>query len=299
MDRFHIMSVYVAVAEEQGFASAARRLGMSPPAVTRAVATLEQNLGVRLLNRTTRLVRTTEAGQRYLEDARRVLSEADAIDEAVSGVSSEPRGQLTITAPVLFGRIYVMPGIVEYLERYSEMEIATIFLDRNVNLVEEGIDLGVRIGQLADSGMHAIRVGSVRQVVCATPGYLQRFGRPENPAQLTQHRLIASSAVGNTNLWKFNSSQGQAGQRIKPRLSVTTNDAAIEAAMQDFGITRLLSYQCAALVAEGKLEILLENFEPDPWPIHIVHHEERNRSTKVRKFIDFLAHRLRTDPQLD
>ena len=151
MDRFHLMNVYVAVAAERGFASAARRLGLSPPAVTRAVATLEQNLGVKLLNRTTRLVRMTEAGQRYLEDARRVLSDADAIDEAVSGVSSEPRGQIAITAPVLFGRMYVMPGIVEFLERYGEMEISTLFLDRNVNLLEEGLDLGVRIGQLAVS----------------------------------------------------------------------------------------------------------------------------------------------------
>ena len=169
MDRFHTMSVYVAVAEEQGFASAARRLGMSPPAVTRAIATLEQRLGVRLLQRTTRHVRTTEAGQRYLEDARRVLAEVDAVDEAVSGINAEPRGHLAITAPVMFGRMFIIPGIVEYLEHFPDTEISALFLDRDVNLLEEGVDVAVRIGELADSSMRALRVGSVRQVVCASP----------------------------------------------------------------------------------------------------------------------------------
>jgi DNA-binding transcriptional LysR family regulator len=299
MDRFHLMNVYVAVAEEAGFNGAARRLGMSPPAVTRAIAALEKHLGVKLLNRTTRMVRMTEAGQRYLEDARRVLAEADAADEAVTGISSDPRGHLALTAPVLFGRMYIMPGIVEFLELHAEIEISALFLDRNVNLLEEGLDLGVRIGELADSSMRAIRVGSVRQIVCAAPEYLQRFGLPQTPKQLAQHRLIASSAVSNPVIWKFSSPQGLRNQRIKPRLTVTTNDAAVEAAVQGFGITRLLSYQSAAQVAEGRLQILLQDFEPEPWPIHIVHREARNHSTKTRRFIDFLTHRLKSDPRLN
>jgi len=159
MDRFHLMSVFVAVAETEGFAAGARRLNMSPPAVTRAVAALEEQLGVKLFNRTTRFVRTTEAGQRYLTDARRILADIDAADEAAAGINAEPRGHLTITAPVMFGRMHVMPGIIKYLERYPGTEVSAVFLDRVVNLLEEGIDVGIRIGELPDSSMQALRVG--------------------------------------------------------------------------------------------------------------------------------------------
>jgi DNA-binding transcriptional LysR family regulator len=165
MDRFHLMNVFIAVAEEQGFASGARRLSMSPPAVTRAIAALEQRLGVKLLNRTTRHVRTTEAGYRYLEDTRRVLAEADAADAAVSGINTEPRGHLAITAPVMFGHMFVMPEIIDYLERFPATEISALFLDRDVNLLQEGIDVAIRIGELPDSSMRALRVGVLVHLV--------------------------------------------------------------------------------------------------------------------------------------
>jgi len=299
MDRFHLMNVYIAVAEEQGFASAARRLGMSPPAVTRAIAALEQHLGVKLLNRTTRYVRTTEAGQRYLEDSRHVLAEVDAVDQAVSGINAEPRGHLAITAPVMFGRMFVMPGIVEYLERFPAIEISALFLDRDVNLLAEGIDLGVRIGELPDSSMRALKVGSVRQVVCASPEYLRRHGKPERPQDLSAHTLINSSAVSDVPNWIFNTAQGMRNQRIQPRLVVTSNAAAVEAALADFGLTRLLSYQVAPQLADGRLQIVLEEFEPEPRPIHIVHREGRFASPTVRSFIDFIAARLRGDSLLN
>lgn len=299
MDRLHTMSVYVAVAEEQGFASAARRLGMSPPAVTRAIATLEQRLGVRLLQRTTRHVRTTEAGQRYLEDARRVLAEVDAVDEAVSGTNAEPRGHLAITAPVMFGRMFVMPGIVEYLEHFPDTEISALFLDRDVNLLEEGVDVAVRIGELADSSMRALRVGSVREVVCASPEYLRCRGRPSSPEALAGHSVIMSSAVSDVPSWRFNTAQGMRAQRLKPRLVVNTNDAAVEAAVQGFGVTRLLSYQVAPHLADASLEIILEAFEPEPRPIHIVHREGRFASATARSFIDLIAERLRNDGVLN
>lgn len=299
MDRFHLMNVYVAVAEEQGFASGARRLGLSPPAATRAVAALEQRLGVKLLNRTTRHVRTTEAGQRYLEDARRVLTAADAVDEAISGANAVPRGRLTLTAPVMFGRMFVMPVIVEYLQKFPDTEISALFLDRDVNLLEEGVDVAVRIGDLPDSSLRALPVGSVRQVVCASPAYLRSHGKPSSPEELVGHSLVASSAVSNALNWRFSGDQGDRSPRLRPRLTVTSNDAAIEAALLGFGITRLLSYQVARHVADGELQLLLETFEPESRPIHVVHREGRLASATVRSFIDFTAAKLRADKLLN
>jgi DNA-binding transcriptional LysR family regulator len=298
MDRFQLMNVLVAVAEEEGFAAGARRLRMSPPAVTRAVAMLEERLGVKLLDRTTRYVRATDAGLRYLEEARRILADVEAAEQSVAGGNAEPRGQLTVTAPVLFGRMFVMPGIVDYLERYPKTEVSAVLLDRPVNLLEEGIDVGVRIGELADSTMRALRVGSVRIVLCASPDYLKRQGTPRAPQDLTEHSTIASSAGSGAIHWRFDTGDGMRPVRVRPRLTVTTNDAAIEAALCGFGITRLLSYQVAALLAARKIKLVLEAFEPPPWPVHIVHREGRYASAKVRAFVDLMAERLRADPAL-
>jgi len=293
------MTVFVAVAEEESFAGGARRLGMSPPAVTRAIAALEDRLAVKLLNRTTRYVRTTDAGQRYLEDARRIIGEADEADEAAAGINAEPRGHLAITAPALFGKLYVLPSIVEFLHRYPAMEVSALFLDRVVNLLEEGLDVGVRIGELPDSSMRAIRVGYVRRVLCASPDYLEKYGVPQNPAELSGHNIVSASAVSPTIEWKFSQGSELAVVRVKPRLTVTTNDAAIEAAVQGFGITRLLSYQVAPHLASGQLKILLSEFEPAPMPIHVLHREGRHASVKVRAFIDLIAVRLRENRALN
>ena len=309
MDRLHLMGVYVAVAEEQGFAAAARKLHISPPAVTRAIAALEEHVKVKLLNRTTRHVRTTEAGQRYLDDARRILADADAADEAAAGINTEPRGHLTVTAPVLFGRMFVIPGIVEYLKRYPDTQIGAQFMDRNVNLLEEGIDVGIRIGELPDSSMRALSVGSIRLVLCASPDYLQQHNLPRKPDELLKHTIIASSAGNNAVGWRFNTRNGKQTTkgktleektlRIKPRLTVTTNDAAIDAAVRGFGITRLLSYQIAPQLASGKLKIILSEYEPPPRPIHIVHREGRYTSSRTRAFIDLMAEQLRSNPALN
>lgn len=298
MDRFHLMSVFVAVAEEEGFAAGARRLGMSPPAVTRAVASLEESLGVTLLQRTTRHVRATEAGLRYLEDARRILQDVQIADEAAAGINAEPQGVLAVTAPVLFGQMYVMPGIVDYLQRYPKTSVEAVFLDRVVNLLEEGLDVGVRIGALPDSSMRALRVGEVRHIVCAAPSYISQFGSPKIPTEIGQHALIASRAGNMGQDWRFESNGDAINVRVNPRLTVTTNDAAISAACQGLGITRLISYQVADLVKNGQLQRLLEEFEPPALPIHIVHREGRLASTKVRAFIDLLAARLRSDSSL-
>ncbi len=299
MDRLTEMQIYVAVAECEGFAAAARRLGVSPPVVTRAVADLEARLGVKLLNRTTRYVRATDAGQRYLEDARRVLAAADEADEAAIGINAEPRGHLTVTAPVLFGRIYVMPGMVDYLQRFPATEVSALFVDRVVNLLEEGVDVAVRIGELGDSSFKALRVGSVRKVLCASPDCIARHGFPANPEALTNHPIIVATNLSANIEWRFMQGAKPLAVRIKPRLCVTSNDSAIEAAVRGLGITRLMSYQVAPELASGKLKILLSEFEPAPVPIHILHREGRYAATKIRSFIDLMTERLRANKSLN
>lgn len=299
MDRLHLMTVYVAVAEEEGFAAAARRLAMSPPAVTRAISALEDRLGVKLLQRTTRHVRVTEAGERYLDDARRVIAAADEADEAAAGINAQPRGHMTVTAPVLFGRMYVMPGIVEYLRQHPETSVSALFLDRVVNMLEEGVDIGIRIGELSDSSYRALRVGHVRRVICAAPSYLKRHGIPQTPHDLKQHQVIVASSLSQNIEWRFVNQGEPLSVRIKPRLTVSSNDGAIEAASLGLGVTRLISYQVAPLLAAGKLKVVLSEFESPKVPIHIVHREGRHASAKMRSFIDLMAERLRAEPSLN
>lgn len=299
MDRLHLMTVYVAVAEEEGFAAAARRLAMSPPAVTRAISALEDRLGVKLLQRTTRHVRVTEAGERYLDDARRVIAAADEADEAAVGINAQPRGHMTVTAPVLFGRMYVMPGIVDYLRQHPETSVSALFLDRVVNLLEEGVDVGIRIGELSDSSYRALRVGHVRRVICAAPSYLKRHGIPQTPQELKQHQVIVASSLSQNIEWRFVDQGEPLSVRIKPRLTVSSNDGAIEAACLGLGVTRLMSYQVAPLLAAGKLKVVLSEFESPKVPIHIVHREGRHASAKMRAFIDLMAERLRAEPSLN
>lgn len=299
MDRFHLMTVFVAVAEQESFAAGARRLGMSPPAVTRAIASLEDRLGIQLLTRTTRYVRATDAGLRYLEHARRIIAEADEADEVAAGVHAEPRGQLAVTAPVLFGRMFVIPSMVEYLQRFPDMSISALFLDRVVNLLEEGLDVGIRIGELPDSTMRAIGVGYVRRVVCASPAYLKAQGTPKSPADLARHTIIAASPVSPSVDWKFAHGKKTLGVRLTPRLSVTSNEAAIAAAVQGFGVTRLLSYQIAPYLASGQLKAVMGAYEPARLPIHVVHREGRQASAKVRTFVDLLAEKLQADRALN
>lgn len=303
MDRFHVMAVFVAVAEEEGFAAAARRLRMSPPAVTRAVAGLEERLGVRLLTRTTRQVRTTEAGARYLEDARRILAEADEADEAAAGINAAPRGNLAITAPALFGKLYVIPLIAAYQEAYAQTTVSALFADRVVNLVEEGLDVGIRIGPLPDSALRAIPVGQVRRVVCAAPSYLKEHGTPRRPEDLARHRIIAATSVTSGAEWTFSGKRDTKQKertrvRLTPRLLVNTNDGALEAAKAGFGLTQLISYQVAQEVAAGTLKIVLTKFQDSSLPIHVVHREGRHASAKVRSFVDLAVSRLRADPAL-
>ena len=293
MDKLHLMTVFVAVAEEESFAGGSRRLAMSPPAVTRCIAALEARLGVKLLDRTTRYVRVTEAGQRYLDDARRIIAEVDEADDAVVGINATPKGHLTVTAPVLFGRMYVTPLMVDYLNLYPEMDVSALYLDRVVNMMEEGVDVGIRIGELPDSTMKALKVGYVRRVLCAAPDYVQRQGLPQSPDQLMQHTIISASSISPSVEWKFKQNNELTTIRIKPRLVVTTNDAAIEAASTGFGITRLMSYQIAPQLANNALQIILPEYELAPLPVHVIHREGRHKSARVRSFVDLMVEGLR------
>jgi len=214
-------------------------------------------------------------------------------------VDADPRGLLSITAPVLFGRMFVMPSVVNYLGRYPDMSISMLFLDRIVNLLEEGMDVGIRIGELPDSTMKAVSVGHVRRVVCASPNYLKHNGVPQTPLDLAKHTVIAASAVTPTVEWQFVTNNKKLSVKVNPRLTVTNNDAAIQAALQGFGITRLMSYQLAPHLASGQLQTILSAYEQPRLPIHVLHSEGRQASAKVRTFVDMLVDRLRTDKTLN
>lgn len=295
MDRLRTMAVFVAVAEEEGFAAAARRLQMSPPAVTKAIAELEARLGIKLLNRTTRFVRATEAGHRYLEDVRRILADVDAADETAAGINATPSGELSVTAPMLFGKKFVLPGVVDYLNRFPETRVSAVFLDRIVNLLQEGFDVGVRIGELPDSSIRALRVGAVRTVVVGSPLYLKKFGIPTHLEALHDHTLVTVSAGSGSQAWRFSADGETRPLRIRPRLTVTSSDAAVSAAVLGFGLSRLLSYQVASEISSGALQLVLADFEPPPKPVHIIHREGLVQSAKVRAFVDLMSDRLRED----
>lgn len=298
MDRLELMTIFVAVAEAESFSGGARRLAMSPPAVTRAISALESRLAVKLLDRTTRYVRVTELGQRYLDDARRIIAEVEEAEDALVGINGIPKGQLSLTAPVLLGKMFVMPVVVEYLQRYASMDVNALFLDRVVNMMEEGVDVGVRVGDLPDSSLKAVRVGQIRRVLCASPQYLAEHGIPHHPQQLQEHRIVAATGVTPSVEWRFWQEQQSLAVRLRPRLTVTTNDGAIEAAVAGFGITRLMSYQISALVDSGQLAIVLPEFESAPLPIHVLHREGRHKSARVRSFVDLIVERLRQQTAL-
>lgn len=299
MDRFQEMQIFLAVAEEQGFAAAARRLKISPPSVTRAIAAMEVRIGTQLLSRTTRSLHLTEAGQGYLDDCRRILAELDEAEEAAAGSYSIPGGQLTVTAPVLFGELFVAPVVGDYLDRFAQVNIHALLVDRVVNMTDEGVDVAVRIGHLQEAGQQAIKVGEVRRVVCAAPAFLDRHGRPLHPEQLRGANIVTSSSSQLVSEWQFMDAGQALSVAIEPRLVVTANNAAISLARLGWGVTRVLSYQVASHVADGELEIVLEDFEPPALPIHVVFQKSSRVPAKVRTFVDFLASRLGQDVALN
>ncbi|MFK3971700.1 LysR family transcriptional regulator [Pseudomonas sp. NPDC087358] len=298
MDRFQEMQVFIAVCEERSFAMAARRLNMSAPSVTRAVAALEKRIGTLLLSRTTRSVHLSEAGQRYLTDCRRILTELEEAEDSAGGSIAAPVGQLTITASQLFGELFVMPLVVGYLQQYPGVSVNALLLDRVMHMVEEGIDVAVRIGHLLDSSQHGVKVGEVRRVLCASPAYLDAHGRPQRPADVLQHQLAVSAASVLVRRWEFVEAGKPVEIDLQSRLTVSANQAAISAATLGWGLTRVLSYQVASRVASGELEIVLEDFELPPLPVYVCYQAERKMSGKVRTFVDYCVERLSQDPAI-
>ena len=298
MDRLHLIEVLVAVVDAQGLASAARKLRISPPAVTRAINELEAHLGVRLLTRSTRSVRVTEAGAAYAESCRRILADLAEADDSASDVQGVPRGLLTITAPVLFGSMHVMPIVTEFLQRHPGVNASCWFFDRVVNMLEEGVDVGVRIGALPDSSLQAIRVGSMRVVICAAPSYLDSQGTPLCPGDIDNHITIAVGSATSESEWHFREGGELKTIRLQPRLRTISSDSAVTAAVNGFGLANLLYYKVADHVKEGKLATVLGDYEPIALPVHVVHREGRHASKKSRAFIDLAVERLRANPVL-
>jgi DNA-binding transcriptional LysR family regulator len=289
MDRIDAMQAFVAVADLRGFAPAARKLGLSPSGVTRLIAALEDRLGARLLQRTTRQVALTDVGARYLERARRILADVEEAEGAAEGERTKPSGRLVVSAPIGFGRLHVSPVMSAYLKLYPEVSCELRLSDRMINLVEDGVDLAVRIGHLPDSTLVARHVGEMRRIVVASSGYLRERGEPKRPEAIASHETIQFGATAASPEWQF----VEAGRDIRvactPRLTTNSADAAIQYAERGGGLTRVLAYQAADAIKRGRLKVVLEKFEPPPLPIHIVYPTSRLLSAKVRTFIDLVA----------
>ena len=289
MDRIDAMQAFVAVADLQGFAPAARKLGLSPSALTRLVAALEDRLGARLLQRTTRQVTLTDAGARYLDRARRILADVEEAEAAAEGERTRPSGRLVVSAPVGFGRLHVSPVMSAYLKRHGEVAVELWLEDRVINLVEDGVDLAVRIGHLPDSSLVARQVGDMPRIVVASPDYLARRGEPNTPAAIAAHETIQFGATAAPPDWRFVEDGREVRVASTPRFTTNSSDAAIQYAEAGGGLTRVMFYQAAAALKAGRLKIVLAKFEEPPLPIHLVYPTSRLLSAKVRTFVDLVT----------
>jgi DNA-binding transcriptional LysR family regulator len=289
MDRIDAMQAFVAVADLRGFAPAARKLGLSPSGVTRLIAALEDRLGARLLQRTTRQVALTDVGARYLERARRILADVEEAESSAEGERTKPGGRLVVSAPNGFGRLHVSPVVSAYLKRYPDVSVDLRLSDRMINLVEEGVDLAVRIGHLPDSTLVARHIGEMRRIVVASKSYLKARGEPRTPEAIASHDTVHFGAMTAAPDWRFASEGREIRVSSTPRLSTNSADAAIQYAEAGGGLTRVLAYQAAESLKAGRLKIVLAAFEQPALPIHIVYPTSRLLSAKVRTFVDLVA----------
>lgn len=294
MDRFTELQTFVAVADTGGFNAAARSLSRSPPSITRIIGGLEARIGTRLFTRTTRQIALTEAGARLLVDARRILDDLASAEASAAGAHEEPQGVLAVTAPVTFGRIYIAPLLRSFLDKHPKVTARALYVDRVVNLIDEGLDVAVRIGELPDSTLTAVRVGQVRQVVVATPAFFKTHGVPETPQALGGYRIATPSGLNPRREWTFSVGGEQVTVPIEAVLRGNTVDSAIDAALSGWALTRALSYQVADALKSGELIEVLSEFEDRTMPVHLVHAEGSLRAAKIRSFLDHAMQDLRS-----
>ena len=286
------MSILVAAVDAGSLSAASRRLNVPLATVSRKVSELEAYLGTRLVNRSRRLT-VTEAGHSYIAACKRILDDVGEAERAASGEYRAPRGDLIITAPIVFGRLHVLPIVTEFLKTFPEIDVRLLLSDRVVNLFEDPVDLAVRIGDLPDSSLVATRVGAIRRVVCASPDYFSARGIAKNPDELSAHDCITFEALMAPEAWTFGIGRSELAVPIHSRLVVNTAEAAIDAAIAGVGITRVLSYQIAPAIRAGTLVIALQEFEPSPWAVSLVYSGGRLLPLKLRAFLDFAALRLK------
>jgi DNA-binding transcriptional LysR family regulator len=292
MDRFESMSILVTVSEAGSLSAAARRLGTPLATVSRKVSYLETHLKTRLLDRSSRRVTLTDSGRSYVAACKRILEEVGEAERAAAGEYSAPKGDLIISAPIVFGRLHVLPIAIEFLKAYPDIDIRIALADRVVNILEDHVDLAVRIGELPDSSLMARRLGSIRRVVCGSPAYFAERGAPKSPAELGRHDCVTFEGMMSADAWTFTIGKSVASVAIHSRLIVNTAEAAIDAAIAGVGVTRVLSYQAAAAVRAGALTIVLRDFEVSPSPVNLVYPGQRLLPLKLRAFVDFAAPRL-------
>jgi DNA-binding transcriptional LysR family regulator len=293
MDRLESMTTLIAAVESGSLSAASRALKMPLATVSRKVSELEAHLKTRLVNRTSRRLTLTDAGRSYIAACKRILESIDEAERAASGEYSAPRGDLVITAPVVFGRLHVAPLVTGFLNAYPDIDARLVLADRVVNLQEEGVDLALRIGELPDSNLIATRVGAIRQIVCASPAFCREHGTPKTPADLARHPCITFEGMTSQRGWKFTVNGKPVTVPIRSRLVVNNAEAAVDAAAASVGITRVLSYQAAAALRAGKLLRVLKKFEPAALPVNLVYAGQGRMPIKLRAFIDYAAPRLR------
>jgi len=293
VDRLGAMAILRKVVETGSLSAAAKQLGMPLATVSRKIAELEAHLETRLLNRSSRRLSLTEAGRSYVEACKRILDQVEEAERAAMGVYKDPKGQLTVTAPVVFGRVHMIPIIADFLVQYPDIDLKLVLADRLLDLLESDVDVALRIGALEDSSLVASKVGTVRRATCASPSYLATHGRPQRPEDLRDHACVTFDNLASPTAWRFSSPKGDVLVPVRSRLTVTTAEAAVDATVAGLGLTRLLSYQVAEAKRAGRLELVLEDFELPAWPISLVHAGQQMLPGKLRAFLDFATPRLK------
>ncbi len=293
MDRFESMSTLLAVVEAGSLSAAARRLNIPLTTVSRRVSELEQHLKTQLLHRSSRRLSLTDAGRSYVAACKSILDDLGEAERVAAGEFSAPKGDLIVTTPIVFGRLHVLPIIIDFLKVYRDINVRLVQADRVINLLEDHIDLAVRIGELPDSSLIATRAGSIRRVVCGSPAYFTTRGMPKSPEELGAHDCITFEGLMSGEAWTFGAGKSRVGVAVHSRLIVNTAEAAIDAAIAELGVTRVLSYQIAGPLRAGTLALALEPFEPPPAPVSLVYAGQGFLPLKVRAFLDFAAPRLK------